>query len=394
MDFDIAKLTDLYTLLKKMGACTDLNELMDISTRYVANIMDVKACSIKLLEDEGKNLKFVSAYGLSQNYISRGLIEIEKSPINREVIKGSAHVIANIEEKDYFQYSEDIKKEGIASMMCLPLRVENRIFGIASVYSMEANRFQEKDVELFALITDITALSIENLRGELTKFWFIMKAAHQLRSPLNAIYTMLKLVYNKHLGAINEKQEETIGRCLKRIEVLGKIINDLLKLGEKRTQAAKLNLYAVDPKKILRQMMDLFKSQADEKGVHIEFIIKDDVPMVLGNERIFDEVFTNLISNAIKYTWKGGDVKVTLIKEGTSKIKLEVSDTGIGIREEDLPKLFAEFFRTENAKEFNEEGSGLGLVIVKEILNQIGGTIQVKSKVGQGTSFICQIPSV
>jgi two-component system phosphate regulon sensor histidine kinase PhoR len=141
-------------------------------------------------------------------------------------------------------------------------------------------------------------------------------------------------------------------------------------------------------------MMDLFKSQADEKGVHIEFIIKDDVPMVLGNERIFDEVFTNLISNAIKYTWKGGDVKVTLIKEGTSKIKLEVSDTGIGIREEDLPKLFAEFFRTENAKEFNEEGSGLGLVIVKEILNQIGGTIQVKSKVGQGTSFICQIPSV
>ena len=83
-----------------------------------------------------------------------------------------------------------------------------------------------------------------------------------------------------------------------------------------------------------------------------------------------------------------------LIKESMGRVKFEVSDTGLGISEEDMPRLFTEFFRTESAKALNEEGSGLGLVIVKEILNRIGGTIQVQSKVGQGTSFTCQIPSV
>ncbi|MFH1123278.1 MAG: GAF domain-containing sensor histidine kinase [Pseudomonadota bacterium] len=394
MDFSKAKLTDLYEFIKKIGSCSNLNELMDASSRYAANILEVKACSIKLLDDKRKYLKFTSSYGLSEGYISKGPIDIEKSPINREVLQGSRYVIGNIEEKDYFQYSEDIRKEGIASMLCLPLKVENRIFGISCVYSEESNRFVENDFELFSLITDITALAIENLRGELTKFWFIMKAAHQLRSPLNTIYTMLKLIYNKNLGSINERQEETIDRCLKRIEILGKLINDLLKLGEKRTEAAKPKIYPVHPTKILRQLMDLFTNQANEKGLDIQLLIQDDIPRVLGNERLLDELFTNLISNAIKYTPKGGKVVVKLFEEGIYRVKFEVSDTGIGISEEDMPKLFTEFFRTESAKALNEEGSGLGLVIVKEILDRTGGTIEVKSEVGKGTSFSCQLPSL
>ena len=394
MELGESKLTELYAFVKKMGSCSNLNELMGISTRDVANIMKVRACSIKLLDDDGKNLKFTSSHGLSEEYISRGPIDIERSPINREVLQGSPHVVCNIEKKDYFQYSEDIEKEGIASMVCLPLKVENRIFGIGSAYSHERNRFMEKDVELFALMMDITALAIENLRGELTRIWFIMKAAHQLRSPLNAIYTMLKLIRNKNLGQINQSQEETIGRCLKRIEVLGILISDLMKLGEKRTQTARQKMYAVDPKKLLRSMMDLFISQANEKGLTMEFLVQDEIPRILGNERLFDELLTNLISNAVKYTPKGGRVVVKLCAGDMGRVNFEVSDTGIGISEEDMPRLFTEFFRTDGAKALNEEGSGLGLVIVKEILNRIGGTIHVQSKVGQGTSFTCQIPSV
>jgi len=394
MDLSKAKLTDLYEFIKKIGLCSNLNELMDASTRYAANALEVKACSIKLLDDKRKHLKFTSAYGLSEGYLSKGPIDIEKSPINREVLQGSHYVIGNIEEKDYFQYSEDIRKEGIAAMLCLPLKVENRIFGISCVYSEESNRFAEGDIELFSLITDITALAIENIRGEVTKFWFIMKAAHQLRSPLNTIYTMLKLIHNENLGSINERQEETIDRCLKRIEILGKLINDLLKLGEKRTEAAKPKIYPVDPTKILRSLMEFFISQANEKGLDIQFLIQDDIPRVLGNERLLDELFTNLISNAVKYTPKGGKVVVKLFEEGIYRVKFEVADTGIGISEEDMPKLFTEFFRTESAKALNEEGSGLGLVIVKEILDRTGGTIEVKSEVGKGTSFSCQLPSL
>lgn len=394
MDFDKVKLTALYAFVQKIGLCSNLNELMDSSTRYAATILGVKACSIKLLDDQRKNLSFASSYGLSEGYLSRGPIDPDKSPINSLILQGSHFVIGNIEEKDYFQYSEDIRKEGISSMLCIPLKIENRIFGISCVYSEASHRFVESDVELFSFITGITALAIENLRGGLTKSWFMMKAAHQLRSPLNAVYSMLKVIQGGTLGSVNERQGETIERCLRRIQILGKLINDLLQLGEKRIEAAKPKIYPVDSGKILRHLMDIFLSQAHEKGLNLHFFAQDDIPKVAANEKILDELFANLISNAIKYTPKGGNVTVRIFQEGIYEVIFEVSDTGIGISEEDMPKLFTEFFRTENAKAFNEEGSGLGLVIAKEILDRIGGTVEVKSVVGKGTTFSCRLPAL
>ena len=86
--------------------------------------------------------------------------------------------------------------------------------------------------------------------------------------------------------------------------------------------------------------------------------------------------------------------KLTALYEFVKQIIFEVSDTGLGISDEDMPKLFTEFFRTESGKDFNEEGSGLGLVIVKEILDRIGGTVEVKSAVGKGTTFSCRLPAL
>jgi len=205
---------------------------------------------------------------------------------------------------------------------------------------------------------------------------------------------MLKVMHHRHLGSINESQEETLERCLRRIEILGKLINDLLKLGEKRIEAAKPKIYPVDSGKILRHLMDMFLSQAHEKGLDLRYHIQDDLPKVAANEKILDELFTNLISNAIKYTPKGGKVVVKLFQEGIYQILFEVTDTGIGISEEDMPKLFTEFFRSESAKAFNEEGSGLGLVIAKEIVNLIGGTVEAKSTVGEGTTFSCRFSTL
>jgi signal transduction histidine kinase len=205
---------------------------------------------------------------------------------------------------------------------------------------------------------------------------------------------MLNLLHEGYLGASDERQEKTIMRCQLRIEALKGLINDLLKLGEKRSEAAKMALYRVDLAATMNQLMDSYRAQAAEKGLDIRFNIQDTVLHILANEKIVDELFTNLISNAIKYTPSGGKVEVTLSREGRESVRFEVSDTGIGIAEQDQTRLFTEFFRTENAKALTEEGTGLGLVIVKEILDRLGGTITVKSAVGQGTSFTCVIPSM
>jgi two-component system phosphate regulon sensor histidine kinase PhoR len=122
--------------------------------------------------------------------------------------------------------------------------------------------------------------------------------------------------------------------------------------------------------------------------------VPDDLPKVRANDKLIDELFTNLISNAIKYTSVNGRVEVSLSRKPNDCVLLEVSDTGIGIAEDDLPRLFTEFFRTDNAKAFAEEGTGLGLAIVKEILDRMGGTIRVESRLGQGSRFFCWLPCV
>ena len=395
-DLDVSnnRLTALYEMVKEMGLCSDLQELMDSATRNAATILGVKGCSIKLLDDQRKMLRFSSTYGLSEDYIGRGSIDIEKSPINRKIIQGAFYAIGKIDEKDYFQYPENIRKEGIASMVCLPLRVEKMVLGVFCVYSDVSYYFVDSDIKFFSSMADLTALAMGNLKRELNKTWFLQKAAHQLSSPFNAIYSMLKLMRKGYLGSINQKQEETIKRCEKRIEIFVDLIKDLLELGIKRADIHKTIIHPVEGAKILNALVALYQAQALEKGVDIAFHIEDSIPEILADESLVDDLFTNLISNAIKYTPPGGKIWITLARGDQHQVKFQVSDTGIGISEEDIPRLFSEFFRAKNAKAFIEEGTGLGLVIVKEILDRLRGTISAESKVGEGTCFTCLLRSV
>jgi len=394
LDASNAKLTALYEVVKRMGLCADLQELLDLATRSTASIMGVKGASIKLLDDSRRKLIFSSTYGLSENYLAKGTIDIEKSPINRRIIEGSFLAMGRIEEADYFQYPEDIRKEGIASMVCLPLRVEKMPLGVFCMYSEISYDFSDNDIKFFSLLSDLTALAIENLRGEINKTWFLQKAAHQLRSPFGAIYSLLKVLRKGYLGPVSDKQQDAILRCEKRLEMLGTLVNDLLKLGIKRQHQDRAAIQEVNGVKVLRAIEELYASSASEKGVGVEFVIEESLPELMADEKILDELFGNLVSNAIKYTQPGGKVRVSLATEREHVVRFEVSDTGIGIPDEDVPRLFTEFFRAENAKALAEQGTGLGLVIVKEILDFLRGSISVKSKVGEGTTFICLLPSV
>jgi len=394
LDASNAKMTALYDLVKRMGLCTELQDLLDTATRSTASIMGVKGASIKLLDETRKKLIFSSTYGLSENYLAKGTIDIEKSPINRKIMQGSFVAMGRIDEEDYFQYPEDIRKEGIASMVCLPLRVEKMPLGVFCMYSEVSYDFSENDIRFFSLLSDLTALAIETLRGEINKTWFLHKAAHQLRSPFGAIYSLMKVLRKGYLGPVNERQQDAILRCEKRLEMLGAMINDLLNLGIKRQHADRTTIQPVDGAKILRALEELHESSASEKGVTIDFVIDEAVPEVMADGKLLDELLGNLLSNAIKYTPPGGRIRVCLAREREHLVRFEVSDTGIGIAEEDIPRLFTEFFRGENAKEQVEEGTGLGLAIVKEILDFIGGTVSVKSKVGEGTTITCLLPAV
>ena len=394
LDSGNAKLKALYQMVKEMGLCQELQAMMDSATRNAATIMGVKACSIKLLDEQRQRLRFSSTYGLSEDYVSRGSIDLAKSPINRSIIEGSYYAIGKIDQKDYFQYPEDIRKEGIASMLCLPLRVQKMVLGVLCVYSDVTHDFDDEDIDFFLLMADLTALAIEKLRSELNKTWFLEKAAHQLRSPLNAIDTMLKTLRQGFLGPTQTEQAKLIARCEQRIENLSQVIADLLDLGVKRTDLSKVTMHPVNIADVLKPLVHLYQSQASTKNLDFSCHIEEGLPNIPAQQKLMDDLLSNLISNAIKYTPAGGKVSIRVTRESSDRVLCEVADTGIGIPAEDIPRLFTEFFRSTNAKESTEEGTGLGLVIVKEILDRLRGTIAVKSKLGEGTCFSCFLPVI
>ncbi len=392
LDAANTKLTALYDLVKQMAFCADYQELMDSATQTTARIMGVKACSIKLLDEQRQTLRFASTYGLSQNYLARGDIEIAKSPINQRILQGAVYTIGHIEEKDYFQYPENVRQEGISSMICLPLKVEKRVLGVFCVYSQAQAGFRDADVDFFALVAELTALAMQNLRSELNKSWFLQKAAHQLRSPLNAVDSILKVLRKAYVGPLNEKQTEMLAQCERRIEALSLTIQDLLKLGIKRADSASVDLRPISLAPLLSQFSAVYQTQAKEKGVQLTFSLAPHLPAILGEEKLLDDLYTNLLSNAIKYTPAGKAVQVSLDREDGQRLRLQISDTGIGIPRDQLPRLFTEFFRAENAKAHTDQGTGLGLAIAKEAADRLRGTLQIDSREGQGTCVTCYFP--
>ena len=392
LEMSTTKLTSIYDMVKEIGGLNNFQELLDSAVRNGARIMGVKACSIKLLDQELNSLKFAATYGLSQDYLAAEHIDLTKSSVNRRIIEGSLYAIGRIEEKDHFQYPENILKEGIGSMLCLPLKYENRPLGVFCVYSGRPEHFSESDVSHFAMMSDLTALAMERLRREMARTWFLNKSAHQLRSPLAAVQSMLKVFTGGYLGELNQEQIQTARRCEQRLALLIEVVNDLLRVAADRESFGGKAFHPVDPARALDSVLSLYQAQAQEKGLELVVQVDPNLPRVNGLEEMLDDLMSNLISNAVKYTPPGGRVTVALTREDDGRVRLQVTDTGIGIPEEERARLFTEFFRGREAQELTETGTGLGLVIVKEITTRLGGEISVSSQPGQGSRFTCHLP--
>ena len=388
------KLTALYEMVQTMGRCKDLQALMDAATRNAAHIMGVKGCSIKVLDEQRRRLRFTSAYGLSEDYMAKESIDIHKSTVNRKIIEGMAHVVGDIQSRDQFQYPEDIEKEGIAAMVCLPLRVERMIFGVFCVYSGISHFFNPDDIQFFERMSDLTALAMENLKSELNKTWFLHKSAHQLRAPLNTLTSVLKTISGEYLGTLDAKQKEALLRCERRIDLLGQTVGDLLELSIRRSRGKKHDLHPMDVADLLNRLLPDFRSQAGQKNITIELDSAPGLPRIAANVSLLDDLLMNLISNALKYTPAGGKIRIAMDVNQDGRFRFRIADTGIGIAPQHLPHLFSEFYRAPNAKQHTEEGTGLGLVIVKEILDQLKGVIFIDSREGEGTEVQFLIPAI
>jgi signal transduction histidine kinase len=250
---------------------------------------------------------------------------------------------------------------------------------------LEARRLQQVEEEARRLGREKEMLQ----ELDRVKSAFMRKVAHELRAPLAAIRSFLNLMLSGYVSP--EDQRPMQQRAAERADELLALIDDLLSLAKLKEIKGSAKVEPVDPAKPAHDVLGLHAGEAAEKRITLQVEI-DPCPSVLADPAHIKQLWSNLISNAIKYTPSGGQVSVRLFPEG-GMIVGEVKDTGIGIAEQDLPNLFQEFFRTEQAKAFAQHGTGLGLSIAKQIVQEYGGDIRVESELGTGTRFTFWLPT-
>lgn len=266
------------------------------------------------------------------------------------------------------------------------------------VYSAEVDSFSDSDAEFFSALASAGATAIENARTyqaletvDRAKSEFVRMVTHELRSPLTAVQSMLRLLEQGYVGPMTSKQQDLIQRSQRRISFLLALVKDLLELAAGKMEQLQGVKGEVELNGIITKVTELMQASAEEKGLVYSVDVASEPLVVVGIEDGLERVFMNLVSNAVKYTPAGGSVTVRLWSEGV-QIGFEVSDTGIGIPEEALPRIFSEFYRAKNAKAMEMEGTGLGLAIAKEVVEQHGGEISVSSVEGQGSTFRVSLP--
>jgi len=229
-------------------------------------------------------------------------------------------------------------------------------------------------------------LQLDNMKSD-----FMRKMEHGSRSHLAIIQSCMKLALGEYYSELNEQQKDLLKTAERRSSMMLELLDDILLLSYRKSTRAVYDMELMHLRDIIQEAVNDIKDQAQKKNIVIDVQIPSDLPRVWADRKALCEIFANLLTNAVKYTKENNTIKVSA-KQKRVFIEIEVSDTGIGIAPEDLPKIFDEFYRAPNAKSYEIEGTGLGLAIVKEIVKAHHGSLKVQSDLGKGSTFRVILP--
>jgi signal transduction histidine kinase/ActR/RegA family two-component response regulator len=282
--------------------------------------------------------------------------------------------------------------------------VGNRLIGVVHVGASVPHRFTEEDLTLLRLVVDRVALIIERARlheaeraarreaeaANRAKDEFLATASHELRAPLNAIVSWAEVV------RAGKRDEVTVARALETIERNAKLqerlISDLLDVSQIVTGRLRLDIEPVDLVAVIGTAIDVVRPAANAKGLRVETVLDPSARFVSGDPGRLQQILWNLLSNAVKFTPKSGRVEVRL-RRVDSQAELAVSDTGAGISAEFLPHVFERFRQADGPSGRAQGGLGLGLAIVRHLVELHGGTVHADSPgEGQGATFTLKLP--
>jgi signal transduction histidine kinase len=221
---------------------------------------------------------------------------------------------------------------------------------------------------------------------------FLALTTHDLRSPLTVISGVISFFTSGRLGDLSPEQKNMVAMMERNTQSLIELVNDLLDASKLESGTMRLDLSSTDLRVLVNELHETMGPLAKEKEIKLEEDISDDLPPLYADRPKLRRIIVNLLSNALKFTPKGGHVRVTAEREGERMARVSIADTGVGIQREDLERLFDKYEQARSRATRGEKGTGLGLYITRQLVELHGGLISVQSEVGKGSTFSFTIP--
>ena len=382
----------LYDIAQKLNSKLAPQEVLRTIVEGIRDAADAKGCSLMLLTPDRQQLIHSVACGLSDWYVRKGPVRVDEAIA--QALDGKPVAVLDATTDPRIQYKAQAKKEGVVSMLSLPLTRRGQVIGIVRIYTAETRRFSAQETDFFSVLANLGAVALERaelLEEEKKQFLrFVSIAAHDLKAPLAAIQTFLGVILDGFAGDLNEKQKHMMQRASQRINELLNLISNLLDIPRIEMGQLVHEMKEVSLAQVIDSFVEEGLSLAEQKGLKFSVHIPPDLSCLYGVPTRLKQVIANLVNNAVNYTSEG-EVVVRVI-ETDNEILVEVADTGCGIPPDDRPKLFEDFFRGTNVW---PKGTGLGLSISRRIIQAHGGKIWAESpcaETGKGSKFCFTLP--
>ena len=382
----------LYDIAQKLNSKLAPQEVLRTIVEGIRDAADAKGCSLMLLTPDRQQLIHSVACGLSDWYVRKGPVRVDEAIA--QALDGKPVAVLDATTDPRIQYKDQAKKEGVVSMLSLPLTRRGQVIGIVRIYTAETRRFSGQETDFFSVLANLGAVALERaelLEEEKKQFLrFVSIAAHDLKAPLAAIQTFLGVILDGFAGDLNEKQKHMMQRASQRINELLNLISNLLDIPRIEIGQLAQEMTEVSLAQVIDKFVEETSSLVEQKGLKLLVHIPPNLSCVYGVPTRLRQVIANLVNNAVNYTSEG-EVVVGVI-ETDNEILVEVADTGCGIPPDDRPKLFEDFFRGTNVW---PKGTGLGLSISRRIIQAHGGKIWAESpcaETGKGSKFCFTLP--
>jgi signal transduction histidine kinase len=402
-----SRLKTLQDISLAVTSTLDLRSVLQILFQKIDSLLPHGAVSfIRLLDKDRTTLRTLAHSNITEGELKENILEgtialrsivgEEKNPV----------ILLNAPLDQRIPCRELLQKYSLVSYIGLPLIVKGTTLGDISIFTRREHHFSGQQIVVFQTLGEQVAIAIYNsqlfdetkkqgeelLEANKERADFSAMIVHDLRAPLTSIMGASEVLQQGVFGPVNVEQKKWLGR----IEAASRRLLELVRnfLDVSKLEAGKLDVIKqkIDLNAFVQNTLDFYQALASGKDIVLRSRVDLTSPWIEADPNRLEQVFANLLSNAVKFSKQGGEIELGASQHNNREVKLWVKDHGVGISSQELGQLFEKYRQTTSGKKSVHDGTGLGLVICKMIVEAHGGTIWVDSEEGKGTTFYFSLP--